>query len=173
LGAHIVDLLLERGIVVVVTARSESKAEVFMQRRSRFSGSLEMVVTGDLTGAVGAFDDLAKDVDVIIHCASVSSVVRSISPRIFVMGRRTPGPEALRNLTSSITPPLISTAITERTLIGFNAIENDNRARDLRDALHPPSRSKEPRAQTARAHVFHRGRARYHECGPSRFLHRK
>lgn len=72
MGAHIVDLLLERGIVVVTTARSESKATGFMERRSRFKNSLEMVVTGDLT-AVGAFDDLAKDVDVIIHCASVSS----------------------------------------------------------------------------------------------------
>ena len=71
MGAHIVDLLLERGIVVVVTARSESKAKDFVQRRSRFKDLLEVVITGDLTG-VGAFDDLAKDVDVIIHCASVS-----------------------------------------------------------------------------------------------------
>ena len=71
LGAHVVDLLLERGIAVVVTARSESKAKDLLQRRSRFKDLLEVVVTGDL-GAVGAFDDLAKDVDVIIHCASVS-----------------------------------------------------------------------------------------------------
>ena len=71
LGAHVVDLLLERGIVVVVTARSESKAEDFAHMRSKFKGLLKVVVTGDL-GAVGAFDDLAKDVDVIIHCASVS-----------------------------------------------------------------------------------------------------
>ena len=42
-----------------------------MERRSRFKDLLEVVVTGDLS-AVGAFDDLAKDVDVIIHCASVS-----------------------------------------------------------------------------------------------------
>ena len=55
----------------MVTARSESKANDFAERRSRFKDLLEVVVTGDLT-AVGAFDDLAKDVDVIIHCASVS-----------------------------------------------------------------------------------------------------
>ena len=71
LGAHVVDLLLERGIGVVVTARSESKANDFKERRSRSKDLLEVVVTGDLD-AVGAFDDLAKDVDVIIHCASVS-----------------------------------------------------------------------------------------------------
>ena len=78
LGAHIVDLLLERGIVVVVTARSETKAQDFVERRSGFKDSLEMVVTGDLI-AVGAFDDLAKDVDVIIHCASVSFFLCSLS----------------------------------------------------------------------------------------------
>ena len=71
LGAHIVDLLLERGITVVATARSESKAKDFAERRSKFKHLLEIVITGDLT-AVGAFDNLAKDVDVIIHCASVS-----------------------------------------------------------------------------------------------------
>ena len=66
------DLLLERGnIVVVVTARSESKAKDFAERRSRFKDLLEVVITGDL-GTFGAFDDLAMDVDVIIHCASVS-----------------------------------------------------------------------------------------------------
>ena len=71
LGAHVVDLLLERGIAVVVTARSESKAKDLVERRSRLKDLLKVVVTGDLS-AVGAFDDLAKDVDVIIHCASVS-----------------------------------------------------------------------------------------------------
>ncbi|KAF9647899.1 NAD(P)-binding protein, partial [Thelephora ganbajun] len=69
LGAHIVDLLLERGIRVVATARSEPKAKDFVERRSGFKDLLEVVVTGDL-GPVGAFDSIAKDVDVIIHCAS-------------------------------------------------------------------------------------------------------
>ena len=55
----------------MVAARSESKAKDFAQKRSRYKELLEVVVTGDLT-TVGAFDDLAKDVDVIIHCASVS-----------------------------------------------------------------------------------------------------
>lgn len=55
----------------MVTARSESKAKDFAERRSRFKDLLEVTITGDLS-AVGSFDDLAKDVDVIIHCASVS-----------------------------------------------------------------------------------------------------
>ena len=61
----------------MVTARSESKAKDFAQSRSRFKDLLEVVVTGDLS-AIGAFDDLAKDVDVIVHCASVSLIL--ISP---------------------------------------------------------------------------------------------
>ena len=35
MDAHVVDLLLEHGIVVVVSARSESKAKDFAERRSR------------------------------------------------------------------------------------------------------------------------------------------
>ena len=58
----------------MVTARSESKAKDFAQSRSRFKDLLEVTITGDL-GTVGAFDDLAKDVDVIIHCASVSPIL--------------------------------------------------------------------------------------------------
>ena len=55
----------------MVTARSEPKTKDLMGRRSKFNDLPEVVATGDLS-AVGAFDDLAKDVDVIIHCASVS-----------------------------------------------------------------------------------------------------
>ena len=54
-----------------MTARSESKAKDLAERRPRFKDLLEVVITGDLT-TVGAFDGLAKDVDVTIHCASVS-----------------------------------------------------------------------------------------------------
>ena len=73
MGVHIVDLLLKHKIIVVVAARSESKAKDSVERRSKFKDLLRIVVTGDLT-AVGAFDDLVEDVDVIIHCASVSVV---------------------------------------------------------------------------------------------------
>ena len=79
----------------MVTARSESKAKDFAARRSRFKDLLEVVVTGDLR-VVGALDDLAKDVDVIIHCASVSCklthVFSSDFPRVncFVVERFCP-----------------------------------------------------------------------------------
>ena len=71
LGTHIVDILLERGVEVVVTAKSESEANGFAESRSRFKIPPKVVITGDLS-AIGAFDELAKDVDVMIHCAGVS-----------------------------------------------------------------------------------------------------
>ena len=70
----------------MVTARSESKAKDFAERRSRFKDLLEVVITGDL-GTIGAFDDLAKDVDVIIHCANVSCKL----PRVFCFLRFSTG----------------------------------------------------------------------------------
>ena len=78
LGVHIADILLERGITVVATARSESKAKDFAERRSGFKHLLEMVIAGDLT-VVGAFDDPAKDFDVMIYCASVSYLTSMFS----------------------------------------------------------------------------------------------
>ena len=67
-----------------MTARSESKAKDFAQRRSRFKDLLEVAVTGDLC-VIGAFDDLAKDVDVIVHCASVSPIL--VFPELFRVNR--------------------------------------------------------------------------------------
>lgn len=161
MGAHIVDLLLERGIVVVVTARSESKAMDFVERRSRFKDLLEIVVTGDLT-SVGAFDDLTRDVDVIIHCASVRllSIFNRSSPH-FMLSKQN-----------------LSIAVTQRTVIDFNPLKNDNRPRNLRNALHPPSGSKEPDPQTPHPHIFRRRRGRHGETRPIRtsrrsLLHRR
>ena len=71
IGAHIVDLLLKRGIKVTGTARSQSKANQMKTAREQYGDLFSMVVTGDLT-APGTFDDAAQDVDVIIHVASVS-----------------------------------------------------------------------------------------------------
>ena len=73
IGAHIVDLLLKRGIKVTGTARSQSKANQMKIAREQYGDLFSMVVTGDLT-APGTFDDAAQDVDVIIHVASVSSL---------------------------------------------------------------------------------------------------
>lgn len=71
MGAHIVDLLLERGIKVTGTARSRSKADEMKTRREKYGELFSMAITGDLTDP-DVFDDLVQDVDVVIHVASVS-----------------------------------------------------------------------------------------------------
>jgi len=71
-GAHIVDLLLERGVKVTGTGRSQSKADQMKARRAEYGDLFSVAITGDLT-APDVFDDVVKDVDVVIHVASVSS----------------------------------------------------------------------------------------------------
>ena len=94
MGAHVVDLLLERGIKVTGTGRSQSKADEMKARRAKHGDLFFMVITGDLT-APDVFDDVVKDVDVVIHVASVSS-----SPHYFFgdpvadAGSRSPSPTA-------------------------------------------------------------------------------
>ena len=62
IGAHIVDLLLERGIKVTGTARSQFKANQMKTARQQYGDLFSMAVTGDLT-APGTFDDAARDVN--------------------------------------------------------------------------------------------------------------
>ena len=73
MGAHVVDLLLERGIKVTGTGRSQSKANEMKTRRAKYGDLFSMAITGELT-APNVFDDVVKDVDVVIHVASVSSI---------------------------------------------------------------------------------------------------
>ena len=80
MGAHVVDLLLERRIKVTGTGRSQSKADEMKARRAKHGDLFSMVITGDLT-APDVFDDVVKDVDVVIHVASVSS-----SPSHYLFG---------------------------------------------------------------------------------------
>lgn len=70
-GAQVVDLLLERGIKVTGTARSQSKANQVKTRREKYGDLFSMAITGDLA-APDVFDEVVKDVDVVIHVASVS-----------------------------------------------------------------------------------------------------
>lgn len=70
-GAHVVDLLLERGIKVTGTARSQFKASAMKARREKYGDFFSMAITGELS-APGVFDTLVQDVDVVIHVASVS-----------------------------------------------------------------------------------------------------
>lgn len=73
IGAHIVNLLLERGVKVTGTARSEDKAATMSVKHAQETneGTFHMILTGDLTKP-NAFDDAIKGVDAIIHTASVS-----------------------------------------------------------------------------------------------------
>ena len=80
MGAHVIDVLLERGIKVTGTGRSQSKASEMKARRAKYGDLFSMVITGDLT-APDIFDDVVKDVDVVIHVASVSS-----SPSYYLFG---------------------------------------------------------------------------------------
>ena len=80
MGAHVIDVLLERRIKVTGTGRSQSKASEMKARRAKYGDLFSMVITGDLT-APDVFDDVVKDVDVVIHVASVSS-----SPSYYLFG---------------------------------------------------------------------------------------
>ncbi|KAF9653256.1 3-beta hydroxysteroid dehydrogenase/isomerase family protein [Thelephora ganbajun] len=68
-GAHVVDLLLERGIKVTGTARSQSKANEMKTRRTQYGDLFSMTITGEIT-APNVFDNAVQDVDVVIHVAS-------------------------------------------------------------------------------------------------------
>lgn len=77
IGAHIIDLLLNRGVKVTGTARSESKASEMSVQHAQHTneGSFRMILTGDLTEP-NAFDEAIKDVDAVIHTASVSMAIQ-------------------------------------------------------------------------------------------------
>jgi nucleoside-diphosphate-sugar epimerase len=70
IGAHVVDLLLERGVKVTGTGRSQSKANEMKTRRAKYGDLFSMAIVEDLT-APDVFDDAVQDVDVVIHVASV------------------------------------------------------------------------------------------------------
>jgi uncharacterized protein YbjT (DUF2867 family) len=72
-GSHVVDNLLSKGIKVRAVARSKQKADDFLAARPNYTAKLDFYFIEDLT-TPGAFDDAVKDVDGIIHIASVSGV---------------------------------------------------------------------------------------------------
>lgn len=67
-----VDNLLGRGIKVRAVARSKQKADLFLAARPEFASQLEFFFIDDLS-TPGVFDDAVRDIDGIIHIASVSS----------------------------------------------------------------------------------------------------
>lgn len=79
IGAHVVDTLLTRGLRVRAAARSMSKAEKMSQARPQYKDQLEFVEINDFEDD-GDLAEATRDVDAIIHTASVS--VYSPPPRL-------------------------------------------------------------------------------------------
>lgn len=70
-GSHVVDNLLRKGYKVRAVARSKQKADNFLSARAQYASKLDFYFIEDLTDP-GAFDEAAKDIDGVIHVASVS-----------------------------------------------------------------------------------------------------
>ena len=75
-GSHVVDTLLRRGIKVRAVARSKQKADIFLAARSQYTSQLSFYFIDDLN-TPGIFQDAVKDVDGVIHVASVSCIPHS------------------------------------------------------------------------------------------------
>lgn len=80
-GSHVVDNLLQKGFRVRAVARSKAKADAFCRVRPQYSSTLEFCFIEDLTDA-GAFDEAVKDVDGVIHIASVSFIESRLGSHI-------------------------------------------------------------------------------------------
>jgi nucleoside-diphosphate-sugar epimerase len=70
IGAHVVDELLGRGLKVRGATRSLTKGEVMLKARPNFTSKLDFVQIEDFE-KVGVFKDAVKDIDAVIHVASV------------------------------------------------------------------------------------------------------
>ena len=71
IGAHVVDQLLARGIKVRGATRSLAKGQAMIKARPQFASSLNFVQIDDFENP-GRLDHAVKDVDAVIHVASVS-----------------------------------------------------------------------------------------------------
>lgn len=70
IGAHVVDSLLRRGLRVRCATRSKGKGQALIESRPEYASKLDLVLVEDFQ-KLGVFDDAIKDVDSIIHVASV------------------------------------------------------------------------------------------------------
>lgn len=70
-GSHVVDNLLRKGYKVRAVARSKQKADAFLSARAQYASKLDFYFIENLTDP-GAFDEAVKDIDGVIHVASVS-----------------------------------------------------------------------------------------------------
>ncbi|PMD40317.1 NAD(P)-binding protein [Hyaloscypha variabilis F] len=69
IGAHVVDVLLHRGLKVRGATRSKKKAQAMLDARPNHSTKLDFVQIQDFE-RTGVFDGAVKDVDAVIHVAS-------------------------------------------------------------------------------------------------------
>ena len=70
IGAHVVDVLLARGLKVRGATRSKTKAQAMLNARPKHTGTLDFVQIEDFE-QTDVFEDVTKDVDAVIHVASV------------------------------------------------------------------------------------------------------
>ncbi|PVH71233.1 NAD(P)-binding protein [Cadophora sp. DSE1049] len=69
IGAHVVDVLLNRGVKVRGATRSLQKGDAMMQARPQFASQLDFVQIEDFEKS-GVFEEAVKGVDAVIHVAS-------------------------------------------------------------------------------------------------------
>lgn len=73
IGAHVVDVLLSRGIRVRGATRSLAKGDAMIKARPQYADKLDFVQIEDFE-KLGVFDEAVKDVDGVIHVASVRAL---------------------------------------------------------------------------------------------------
>ncbi|KAF3347841.1 hypothetical protein VdG2_04077 [Verticillium dahliae VDG2] len=69
IGAHVVDVLLSRGLRVRGATRSLAKGHLMMQSRPQYASKLDFVQVPDFAEG-GDFSEAVKDVDAVVHVAS-------------------------------------------------------------------------------------------------------
>lgn len=73
IGAHIVDNLLEKGVKVRGATRSLAKGEAMVKARPKHADNLDFVQIDDFENP-GGLEEAVKDVDAIVHTASVRKI---------------------------------------------------------------------------------------------------
>jgi len=88
IGAHVVDVLLRRGLRVRGATRNAAKGREMLDARPQFSSKLEFV-TIDGFEQTGVFDHALEGIDGVIHVASVCVQSARLLPtrRISSLGR--------------------------------------------------------------------------------------
>ncbi|KAK1624387.1 NAD dependent epimerase/dehydratase [Colletotrichum phormii] len=69
IGAHVVDVLLSRGLRVRGATRSLAKGDSMIKARPEYAGKLDFIQIDDFEN-LGVFSEAIKDVDAVVHVAS-------------------------------------------------------------------------------------------------------